>query len=311
MMKIIKKLNFGKKKSGGNKSLFHITSATASLIIGLVIFLISRSLLGLLISIAAFFLLVEFYFIIRKRLKRATDVKKMEDSFPDFIELMSSNLRAGMTIDKALILSSRKEFAPLDKEILALGKDIITGREVSRALKDMADRIGSEKIHKTVNLIISGIRSGGNLSILLEETATNMRERNYVEKRAASNVLMYVIFIFFAVSIGAPLLFGLSSVLVEILTKILSSFPETQTANTGLPFSITKINITVNFIIYFAMAFLIVIDVLASLVLGLVSKGQEREGLKYTVPLIVMSLSVFFITRFAILKYFTTFFNAG
>jgi len=277
---------------------------------GLVIFLISRSLLGLLISIIAFFLLVEFYFSIRKRLKRAADIKKMEDSFPDFIELMSSNLRAGMTIDKALILSSRKEFAPLDKEILSLGKDIITGREVSRALKDMADRIGSEKIHKTVNLIISGIRSGGNLSILLEETATNMRERNYVEKRAASNVLMYVIFIFFAVSIGAPLLFGLSSVLVEILTKILSSFPETQTANTGLPFSITKINITVNFIIYFAMSFLVVIDFLASLVLGLVSKGQEREGFKYTIPLIVMSLSVFFITRFAILRYFTTFFKA-
>ena len=310
MINIIKKIKFGKRKFGENKSLNHIISVTAALIIGLVIFFISRSLLGLLISIIAFFLLIEFYFIIRKKLKRAADIKKMEDSFPDFIELMSSNLRAGMTIDKALILSSRKEFAPLDKEILGLGKDIITGREVSRALKDMADRIGSEKIHKTINLIISGIRSGGNLSILLEETATNMRERNYVEKRAASNVLMYVIFIFFAVSIGAPLLFGLSSVLVEILTKILSSFPETQSVNTGLPFSITKINITVNFIIYFTMTFLVVIDFLASLVLGLVSKGQEREGFKYTVPLIVMSLSVFFITRFAILRYFTAFFNS-
>lgn len=310
MIKIIKKIKSGKKKFGENGSLNHIIGVTAALIIGLIVFLISRNLLALLISIITFFLLIEFYFIIRKRLKMAADVRKMEDSFPDFIELMSSNLRAGMTIDKALILSSRKEFAPLDKEILSLGKDIITGREVSRALKDMADRIGSEKIHKTINLIISGIRSGGNLSILLEETATNMRERNYVEKRAASNVLMYVIFIFFAVSIGAPLLFGLSSVLVEILTKILSNFPETQNVSSNLPFSITKINITVKFVIYFAMAFLIVIDFLASLVLGLVGKGQEREGLKYTVPLIVMSISVFFITRFAILRYFTTFFNS-
>src|SRR3989344_4096466 len=240
MINIIKKIKFGKRKFGENKSLNHIISVTAALIIGLVIFFISRSLLGLLISIIAFFLLIEFYFIIRKKLKRAADIKKMEDSFPDFIELMSSNLRAGMTIDKALILSSRKEFAPLDKEILSLGKDIITGREVSRALKDMADRIGSEKLKKTVNLIISGMRSGGNISVLLEETASNMRERNFVEKRAASNVLMYVIFIFFAVSIGAPMLFGLSSVLVEVLTKILSGFPETQSSSSNLPFSFTQ-----------------------------------------------------------------------
>src|SRR3989344_5518811 len=301
MINIIKKIKFGKRKFGENKSINHIIAVTAAFIAGLIMFLISRSLLGLLISIIAFFLLVEFYFIIRARLKRAADIKKMEDSFPDFIELMSSNLRAGMTIDKALILSSRKEFAPLDKEVFSLGKDIITGREVSRALKDMADRIGSEKIHKTVNLIISGIRSGGNLSILLEETATNMRERNFVEKRAASNVLMYVIFIFFAVSIGAPLLFGLSSVLVEILTRILSSFPEAQSATSNLPFSFTQINITVNFIIYFSIIFLTVIDFLASLILGLVNKGQEREGFKFTIPLIVMSISVFFITRFAIL----------
>ena len=215
-----------------------------------------------------------------------------------------------MTIDRALIICSRKEFAPLDKEILGLGKDIITGREVSRALKDMADRVGSDKIKKTVNLIISGMKSGGNISVLLEETASNMRERYFVEKRASSNVLMYVIFIFFAVSVGAPLLFSLSSVLVEVLTTILSSFPDTGDAQTNLPFSLSKISITVNFVIYFSVIFLCVIDFLASLVMGLVNKGEEKEGFKYTIPLIIMSLSVFFITRFLILRYFSTFFNS-
>src|SRR3989344_4756457 len=218
----------------------HLISACSALILGLIIFFFVRTILSLLISILVFFFAIEFYFFINKKLKKSADIKKMEESFPDFIDLMSSNLRAGMTIDRALILSSRKEFAPLDKEILALGKDIITGREVSRALKDMAERIGSEKLKKTVNLIISGMRSGGNISVLLEETASNMRERNFVEKRAASNVLMYVIFIFFAVSIGAPMLFGLSSVLVEVLTKILSGFPETQSSSSNLPFSFTQ-----------------------------------------------------------------------
>lgn len=33
-----------------------------------------------------------------------------------------------MTIDKAILLSSRPEFAHLDKEILNVGKDIATGK---------------------------------------------------------------------------------------------------------------------------------------------------------------------------------------
>jgi pilus assembly protein TadC len=70
----------------------------------------------------------------------------MEEVFPDFIELVSSNLRAGMTVDKALLLSSRKEFSPLDIEILRLGKDILTGTYINIALTNMAKRIKSEKI---------------------------------------------------------------------------------------------------------------------------------------------------------------------
>jgi len=244
-----------------------------------------------------------FYGYAKKKLKISGDVKKMENVFPDFISLMSSNLRAGMTIDQALLTSSREEFAPLDKQIALVGKDIVTGKKIDMALKEMGERINSEKIKKTIILITSGIQAGGNLSVLLEETASNMRERNFVEKKAASNVLMYVIFIFFAVTIGAPLLFGLSTVLVEILTSIMMDLP-TEQASVALPFTLSEISISVNFIIWFALAFLVATDILASLVLGLVSKGDEKEGVRYIIPLILISLAVFFIARFVLLRSF-------
>lgn len=229
----------------------------------------------------------------------------MEDAFPDFLELMSSNLRAGMTVDRALLLSSREEFAPLDQEIIKLGKDIVTGKEIERSLKEMAERINSEKIRKTLLLIISGIRSGGNLATILEETAVNMRERSFVERRSSSNVLMYVIFIFFAIAVGAPVLFGLSSVLVEILTKLLSNIPQVDASTVRLPFTLTQINVSTSFITYFSITFLIVINVLGSFVLGLVGKGEEKAGLKYVIPLIAMSLTIFFIVKIFLASYFS------
>lgn len=270
-----------------------------------------HSIIVMIVSFFIFLVLFSVYVVLRKKMKRDAEIHKMENAFPDFIELMSSNLRAGMTIDRALLTSSRKEFAPLDKEILNLGKSIMTGVDISAALLEMSQRIGSEKIRKIVLLIDSGIKAGGNLSVLLEQTATHMREREFVEKRAASNVLMYVIFIFFAVAIGAPLLFSLSSVLVEILTKLLSGLPATQQSSLSLPFAITSINISVNFVIYFAAIFLTVIDILASLILGLVSKGNEKDGVRYMLPLIGVSLSVFFVSRIFLLKYFGSFVGGG
>lgn len=262
---------------------------------------------GVIITISAVILL-NVYFAIASRLNKYKNIKKMEDAFPDFIQLMSSNLRAGITIDKALLLSARKEFNPLDKEIYQLGKDLVTGKEIDRAMIAMAQRIGSDKISKTVSLIISGIRSGGDLAVLLEETAVNMRQRDFVEKRAASNVLMYTIFIFFAVAVGSPVLFSLSSVLVQILTKLFSNLPQID-SNISLPFTLTKISVSVNFVTYFSLVFMVTTDILASLVLGLVGKGEEKEGMKYILPLVGISLTLFFVSRLFLLNYFSGFFG--
>lgn len=237
-------------------------------------------------------------------------IKKMENIFPDFLQLMSSNLRAGMPADQALLMSARKEFDPLDKEITKLGKELMTGRSIEIAMLDFADRTHSQKIKRTISLIISGLKSGGNMAVLLEETAARTRERYFIQNRAASNVLMYVIFIFVALTVGAPGLFGLSTVLVQVLTDILSTIPTTQ-SSTSLPFTLSSIELPISFIIYFSIIFIIAIDVLGAFILGLVTKGKEREGAKYIIPLIAISMVVFFVIRFILLGYFGDFFSIG
>jgi len=301
--------------NGGRSDLFAqpknriIASFLVGLIFALGAFVIYSNYIVSFISFGAFFVLTIIYFVVNTKLKLAGDIRKMENVFPDFIGLMASNLRAGMTVDRALLMSSRKEFAPLDKEILRLGKDIVTGKEMTLALAETGERIGSDKIKKTIKLIISGIKSGGDLAVLLEQTAKNMRERNFVEKRSASNVLMYVIFIFFAVAVGSPILFGLSSVLVGILTGILGDLPANSGGSVGLPFTFSEVSVPISFIFYFSIVFILVTDVLASLMLGLVGKGREREGAKYIIPLVLISLTVFLGSRFLLGRYFTDFFG--
>jgi len=279
-----------------------------ALVVSIIFYLIEGNAIYSSIAFVLVLLIFRIYLTVRVRLKEATELRKMERSFPDFISLMASNLRAGMTVDHALLLSSRKEFAPLDAEIAFLGREIVAGKDISSALKETAKRINSPKITRIISLLISGLQSGGNLAVLLEEISSRMRERDFVEKKSASNVLMYVIFIFFAVSIGAPVLFGFSSVLVEILSTLLSGLP-TQELSTGLPFTLTKISVSPKFILYFSLFFIIASDVFAAFVLGLVSKGKEREGVRYLVPLIAVSVGTFYLSRLLLLKYFVGFFG--
>lgn len=243
------------------------------------------------------FVIMNLFFYLRVSIKASNRIRKMEGIFPDVISLMSSNLRAGMTIDKAFFLSARKEFYPLDEEILKTGKQIATGSEVIMAFKSMGDRIGSEKISKIVMLIISGLRAGGNISDLLEQTSANMREKEFIEKRAASSIVMYVIFIFFAIGVGAPFLFALSSVLVEIVINLSSRVPEAAGSQINLPLTFSTISISPNLVIYFSIAFIVVTDFISTFVIGMVNKGEGKTGLKYFIPLLGFSLSVFFTVR--------------
>jgi hypothetical protein len=241
------------------------------------------------------FLLIFSYF--RISLKASARIKKMEDVFPDVISLMASNLRSGITIDKAFLLSARPEFHPLDQEILKTGKDITTGQDIVYALKLMSERVNSERITRIIKLIISGLKAGGNISDLLEQTSRNMKEREVLEKRARSTISMYIIFIVFAVGVGAPILFGLSSILVEVIIALTLRLPEAGAMQTELPFTFNQISISLNFIIYFVVAFLLVSDLVTSLVLGLVKKGESKSGLRYFLPLALLSIALFFIVR--------------
>ncbi len=224
----------------------------------------------------------------------------IEKALPDALQLMSSNLRAGLTPERALLLAARPEFGPLTTEINRVGKEIAVGKDIDEALMGVTKRVKSEKISKTIMLIVSGIRAGGELASLLDHTARNLRDQDFVDQKIRSSVRMYVIFIFAAVGLGAPLLYGLSSFLVEVLTKVLGSVDIPKTTTMNMPINITSVSIGVDFVMKYVIISIIITSILGSMALGSISKGEEKQGLKYAPLLIAIALSVFFLVRFAI-----------
>ncbi|RLI87069.1 MAG: hypothetical protein DRO76_02905 [Candidatus Altiarchaeales archaeon] len=223
----------------------------------------------------------------------------VETILPDALQLMSSNIRAGLTTDKALLLAARPEFGPLADEIKRIGRETMTGGNLTEALLKTNQRIKSEALSKTMDLIVNSIRSGGKLADLLDQTASDLRDQQMIQKEISASVLMYVIFIFIAIGLAAPLLFAMSSFLVKVLismsTKIGGEIPSEIAMGGSAPISMTNIQIRPEFLQEFAIASLLVSSIFGSLIIGLVLKGDGKEGIKFLPFLVVISLGLFFL----------------
>lgn len=224
----------------------------------------------------------------------------IEESLPDALQLMASNLKSGMTPDRAFILSSRPEFGPLKEEIDVVSRKVALGKNVGEALLEMAKMVRSRRLIRAIELINSGLSSGGNLGDLLGATAQGLREQFLIDKKIKSGITMYIIFIFSATSIITPILFGLSSFLVEVLSQTLSQVDIPSSAVSSLPITISGISISSEFLITFILTFILVNSFMASMLLGLIGKGSQREGLRYFLPMIFLAIPIFLLSRYLI-----------
>ena len=95
-------------------------SLLISIILGIISFFVSfiylELLYAVLISLFTFavVIIVSYVLLVLAADKRA---QKIEKVLPDALQLVSANIRAGMTIDKALWLCARPEFGPFEKEL--------------------------------------------------------------------------------------------------------------------------------------------------------------------------------------------------
>jgi pilus assembly protein TadC len=249
-----------------------------------------------LIGLVATFLAVEAMLYLFVTFSVDSKTRAVEEVLPDALQLMSSNIRAGLTTDKALLLAARPEFGPLADELRRVGRETMTGRNFAYALSKTTKRIKSESLNRTIDLIVNSMKSGGKLADLLDQTANDLRDQDMVKKEISAGVLMYVIFIFVAIALGAPLLFSMSSFLVKLLTQNLAVISEGMPSGgmSGAPISLSNSGVSANFIGTYSLIALTVSSTFGSVIIGLILKGDNRYGLRYLPLMLLIAIGLFF-----------------
>ena len=272
---------------------------------------IGMLLLTFLISFVVFYIIVNVGNYVFLNLRKDARRKAVDEVLPDFLLLASANVRAGMTVDQALWYAAKPEFGLLSEEVTVIAKRSFAGEPLDKSLDALAARFDSKTLKRAVILIKQAMASGGEIASILERTGEDARKMQILRKEIAASLIMYVIFIAFAAAFATPFLFSVSHQLLVRLESVFAQVPTiniqemtSQMASTtgSVPRSfinlqIGRLPITSQAFFIYTIVMLIVTNTFSSLIIGVIHKGDKKEGLKYLPILLVVSLTVYLLTN--------------
>jgi len=292
-------------------TIYHLGSSLLfSLLIGIIVGLITYYYTELLIPWVILlgmisFLIVQglYYLIVYFRMEKRADL--VEKSLPDQLQLMSNNIKSGMTPFNALKLSARKEFGPLSQEINdAINKTSGTS-SFTEVLLDIKSRIRSIMLERVLKLEASSLKTGGNFSHLLNELADDIRETQTLRNDLVTKTKTYMAFILFTILFGTPLLLSISIQFVNLISGF-STMAGTGDVSAGFDIGFMSGGMVIHpdFLVSLSYIILLITTLLASLLLGVINKGKATSGFKYAPGLIIAAVVLFTLSRYLVGVFF-------
>ncbi len=229
--------------------------------------------------------------------------RQVEDSLPDALQLMASNLNAGMTPFQAMKVAARDEFGALKDEFDYATTKALGTESFAHALLNIGKRVNSPVLERAMKLISSALKSGGHLAILLEDLAEDIAETKSLKNEMITNTKTYSMFIMFTIIVGAPLLLAISVHFVQIVTDMKSS-ANISASEFGLEFLSMDLGLTPEFLTKMAVVILFVTSLLACMLFGVIQTGKEKYGFKFAPMVVMASLILFAVSKILIAKFF-------
>jgi len=158
---------------------FLLLSATLALVVGVLVYqIVTVFLLAVVAGALAAWIPTGVL-----RYQRTRRILKFEEQFPEALALISRALKAGHTFTTGLAMVGEELPAPIGHEFKLLYDQQNYGMALPDALKDFAKRVPLLDARFFVTAVLIQRESGGNLSEVLENIATVMRDRFRVKRQ--------------------------------------------------------------------------------------------------------------------------------
>jgi len=249
------------------------------LIIGLILFnskTINSKKLYFLFILSLFFILLPFIVrIIRDRSRQ----RNIESRFLEFTRDLVENVKSGTPISKSIINLKTRDYGVLSNYIQKLANQIYLGIPLTAALETFAKDTKSNVVARSVSLISEAEKAGGRIDSIIESVSNSVNQTEHLKKERRSAIFNlavqgYIIFIIFLIIMLVlqfkiiPMLSGFSTSDAQIALKNIS--PEEFSSP--------------------LVILMLIQSLFSGLVIGKISEGSIKDGIKHSFILIFISL---------------------
>jgi tight adherence protein B len=117
---------------------------------------------------------------VRTRRRRAAFDQQLDDT----LRLISSSMRAGHSVLRALEAVSHDGAAPTSEEFARVLNEVRVGRDVVLALEEVGERMGNVDFAWVAQAVALHREAGGNLAEVLDRVGATVRDRSQLRRQA-------------------------------------------------------------------------------------------------------------------------------
>ena len=262
--------------------------------------------------VAAVIFEVALYFVLEYKIDKRKSF--VEGILPEYLQLTAANIRSGVSLDRSLMLATRPDFGYFNQDIETINRQLYSGETIQNSLNLLTKKYRSIQLQHTIRMIAEAVRYGGGLADLLNQIAKDLRSQQIIQKEVSGQLFMYTIFIAFAVLIGAPALYGLTSQMIKVTNSIWAGILSQNPGGlptTGLSFlKPSKPQITTSMYYDFALTAIILITGFGAFIVSAIASGSVVKGIKYLPVFLLVGLAVYFIVGVVVGTLFGSISNA-
>lgn len=120
------------------------------------------------------------------KMKQKARVKKFDEQLSDALIIACSCLRSGLSFTQSMETISRDMSAPISTEFAQALAEMSMGASMEEALERMNTRIKSSYLSLTVSAVLIQKQTGGNLSQILDNISSSIKEKMKLKKELNS-----------------------------------------------------------------------------------------------------------------------------
>ncbi len=224
-------------------------------------------------------------------------IREKDEMFLEFSRNLVEGVKAGTPISKSILNIKTKDYGSLNPYIDKLANQISLGIPIKVALETFARDVGSKTISRAVTIISESEKAGGEIEDILESVASSVSqvEKLKKERRAAMYTLVvqgYIIFFIFII-IMLVMQFKILPIAVG-LGQGVGNVEGGSTIGGGLSGIIKGGSVmTAEEMARPFFWLLLVQGFFAGLVIGKLSEGEIKFGLKHSFILMVLAVLIY------------------